>query len=68
MNRKAGNLYPTMSRGRHLFRSGNLGGNADYFRPSFCMGWEFFIFKNQPSSIYFTGGTYVRFEICKRES
>jgi hypothetical protein len=49
MSRKVGNLYHTDVERSVLFETGNLGGNADSFRPIFVLGrGVFLMLKNCP--------------------
>ncbi len=43
MNREVGTLYSTYVE-RSIIFIGNLGGNADTFRPSIIWDWKVFLF------------------------
>lgn len=60
INRKAGTLYRTYEVAELHF--GNLGGNADSFRPMLCMGQRsFFVVKMFPSLTFILCIKIIRF-------
>lgn len=47
MNRKAGTLYRTIIERLSIFHTGNLGGNAESFRPIYMGCKDFYLYLQQ---------------------